>query len=175
MGTFKIDRSLESEGVFQYTTDSGCKYIASISESAPNSGLATLDFMLVSGSPSYIEVFKTMRTLYEISTEYVLKKGFKNLIFYIDGANREEIDQKTNIFTRWIDTNIWEYRIDPQPYIIIPNMRNGIIPVNTNAIVIKKKDNVVIESVKSKFCHNCGSPNNNYKFCPDCGQNLQEG
>lgn len=175
MRTFKIDRSLESDGVFQYTTVSGCKYLVSIHESAPNSGLATLDFILVSGSPSVIEVFKTMKTLYEISTEYVLKRGFKNLIFYIDGSNREEIDRKTNIFTRWIDTDIWEYRIERQPYIIIPDMINGIISFNTNAIIIKKKDNPLVKSVKSKFCHNCGEPNSNYKFCPNCGQNLQEG
>lgn len=173
MKTFKIDRSLESDGVFQYTTDLGCKYLVSIRESAPNSGLAKLDFILISGSPSNTEVFKTMRTLYEISTEYVLKKGFKNLILYIDGSDKKEIDKKTKVFTRWIDNNIWEYKIDPQPYIIIPNMRNGIIQFNTNAIFLKKKDNAILEISKSKFCHNCGKPNNNYKFCPNCGQNLQ--
>lgn len=174
MNIFKIDRSLEPEGIFKFKTDSGCEYMASIHESAPKSGLATLDIVLLSGQPSPIEVFRTMRTVYDVSTEYVLKKGFKDLIFYIDGRNREEIDQKTNIFTRWINTDIWEYRIDSQPYIVIPNKRNGIIQLNTNAIVIKKKDNVVVETTKLNFCYNCGEPNNNYKFCPSCGSNLQQ-
>jgi hypothetical protein len=42
-------------------------------------------------------------------------------------------------------------------------------------VVIKSPVNKVSESpVGVKFCFNCGSENNNYKFCPSCGTNLKQ-
>lgn len=172
MDIFKVDKSLEFKGVFQWITDSGCKYIAHISESAPNSGLVSLDFIKISGNTSPSEIFKTMRTLYEVSTDYLVKRGFPNLIVYIDGENREIIDKKTRAFTRWINTDIWEFKIDSNPKIVIPNKRDGVIELDTNVITIKKRDGVIKNIIK--FCSNCGIENKEYKFCPNCGINLQQ-
>ena len=41
--------------------------------------------------------------------------------------------------------------------------------------LVNKVVNEVVESpVGAKFCFNCGLENNNYKFCPSCGTNLQQ-
>lgn len=178
MVNFEIDRSLSSDGVYQYSTDDGVGYLVKISESAPGSGLATIDFVLISGSPSPMEVFRTMNTLYELSFEHVESKGFKNILVYINGSNREEIDKKTRIFTRWINPEFWDYQILPDPQIIIPGKKNGAFTLQTNAIAIVRKNVVIptptpVSSVDVKFCYNCGTENNNYKFCPKCGTNLQ--
>ncbi len=179
MSTFQIDRSLSSDGVYQYSTDNGVKYIVKISESAPGSGLATIDFTLLSGSPMPLEVFRTMGTLYELAFEHVEDKGFKNIVVYINGDNREEIDQKTRIFTRWINSEYWDHQVVPNPQIVIPGKRNGTIILQTNGIVMTRKSTPVQTtteaplSVNIKFCYTCGTENKNYKFCPICGTNLQ--
>jgi len=178
MSTFQIDRSLSSDGVYQYTTDNGVRYIVKISETAPGSGLATMDFILLAGSPSAIEIFRTMGTLYELAFEHVESKNYKNILVYITGSNREEIDQKTRIFTRWVNPEFWDHQIVPNPQIIIPGKRNGTYMLPTNAIVMTRKNTTVsvpapAPSVDIKFCYNCGEENNNYKFCPKCGTNLQ--
>jgi len=174
MATFKLDKTLESDGIYQYTTDNKVKYAVRISESSPGSGLASLDFMLVSGNPSSSEIFKTIGTLYQLATEYVEKKKLKHILLTIDGPNRTEIDQKTKIFTRWIDTDIWDYQITSNPEILIPGKRNGSIILQTNSISMKRKEDVATK--QSKFCGNCGnSIIIGNKFCGNCGNSLQEG
>lgn len=169
MGLYKINRTLSDDGVYQYTTDSGVKYLAKISESSPSSGLWTLNFVLIEGSPSIREVFTTMNTLTEASMEYLDSVGAKTAIFFIDGNNSDEIDQKTRIFTRWI-SQYWDYDIISNPEIVIPGKRDGKITIQTNAISMKRKSNVI---TSSNFCQNCGNPNTGSKFCPNCGTNLQ--
>lgn len=138
-----------------------------------------MDFTLLSGTPSAIEIFRTMGTLYELAFEHVESKGFKNILAYINGANREEIDQKTRIFTRWINPEFWDHQIIPNPQIIIPGKRNGTFTLQTNGIAMTRKNVIVpvptpVPSVDIKFCYNCGTENDNYKFCPTCGTNLQD-
>lgn len=166
---YKINRTLSGDGVYQYETDSGVKYLAKISESAPSSGLWTLNFVLLEGTPSIREVFATMNTLTEASMEFLDSVSAKNALFFIDG-NKDEIEQKTKIFTRWIG-QYWDYEVISNPEIVIPSRRDGRITVPTNAITMKRKE--IPSIIKSNFCSNCGSPSNGTKFCSNCGFNLQ--
>ena len=103
------------------------------------------------------------------------RRGINTLLVYIAGSDRNEIDQKTKIFTRWIKTP-WKYEVISNPIITIQGNRNHI-QTNTNFIHMTRgvEEVVVIKSpVGAKFCFNCGLENNNFKFCPSCGTNLKQ-
>jgi hypothetical protein len=164
----------------------GTKYAVQLLETSPGSKLWTFNFKLIEGVPDQKEVFKTMSVLQDVLLEsggLIERNNVKEIVVFIDGKNREEIDQKTKIFTRWIKSP-WVFSIESNPEIIIEGKRDQIYP-NTNFIHIKKTDVIEqvtpIENTKSpinlsniKFCYNCGLENNNYKFCPGCGTNLQQ-
>lgn len=183
--SYKIDNSLIWDNLFMFTTDAGTKYIAKFDE--VSEGIWTLNFQLESGEPLRSEIFKTMKFLGDNTSNFLDEKDINTLLVYIAGSNRDEIDQKTKIFTRWIKLP-WKYEIISNPIITIEGNKNHI-QTNTNFIhmtrgvdevviespVNKVVDSVVIESpVGIKFCFNCGSENNNYKFCPSCGTNLKQ-
>lgn len=175
--SYTVDKSLLWSNVIIFTSDSGTKYSIRLVETTRGSGLWTLEFNLISGSPDNSEVFSTMSTLYNVLTGsggLIEKTNATNILFYIAGNNRDEIDQKTNVFTRWIKSP-WEYKIDYNPEVTIQGKRDKLYP-NTNFIYMKKTENITISPTASnvKYCYNCGSVNNNYKFCPNCGTNLQQ-
>ena len=181
---YTIDKSISWDNTIVFNSDSGTKYGVQLLETAPGSKLWTFNFKLIEGIPDQKEIFKTMNVLYDVLTEpggLIEKNNVTEIIVLIDGKNRDEIDQKTKIFTRWIRSP-WVFEINSAPEIIIEGRRDQIYP-NTNLIHIKKTD--VIEQVIStetkpinisniKFCYNCGFENNNYKFCPGCGTNLKQ-
>ena len=183
--SYNIDNSLIWNNLFMFTTDAGTKYIAKFDE--VSEGIWTLNFQLESGEPLKSEIFKTMKFLGDNTSNFLDEKGISTLLVYITGSNRDEIDQKTKIFTRWIKSP-WKYEVISNPIITIEGNREHI-QTNTNFIHInrgidevvieppvnKVVDSVFIESpVGIKFCFNCGSENNNYKFCPSCGTNLKQ-
>ena len=183
--SYNIDNSLIWNNLFIFTTDSGTKYIAKFEE--VSEGIWTLDFQLSSGEPLRSEIFKTMKVLGDNTSDFLDERGINTLLVYIAGSDRNEIDQKTKIFTRWIKTP-WKYEVISNPIITIEGNRNHI-QTNTNFIhmtrgseevvviksLVNKVVNEVVESpVGAKFCFNCGLENNNYKFCPSCGTNLKQ-
>jgi hypothetical protein len=183
---YTIDRSISWNNTIVFSSDNGTKYGVQLLETAPGSKLWTFNFKLIEGVPDQKEVFKTMSVLQDVLLEpggLIERNNVNEIVVFIDGKSREEIDQKTKIFTRWIKSP-WIFNIESNPEIIITGKRDQIYP-NTNFIHIKKTD--VIEQVTPietnktsinlsniKFCYNCGSENNNYKFCPSCGTNLQQ-
>ena len=174
---YTIDKTLLWANVIIFTSDSGTKYSVKLSELASGSGMWTLDFNLTSGTPNRSEVFSTMSTLYEVLTEpngLLEKNNATSVVVYIAGSSREEIDLKTKIFTRWIK-NPWEYKIDHKPEITILGKREAIYP-DTNFIHMTKTGKLEEVSItnNTKYCFNCGTENKDYKFCPSCGQNLQQ-
>jgi len=177
---YTIDRSVSWDNTIFFKSDNGTRYGVQLSETAPGSKLWTFNFKLINGVPDQKEVFKTMGILQEVLLEpggLIEKNNVTEVIVLIEGESREEIDQKTKIFTRWIKSP-WEFKIESNPEIIIDGKRENIYP-NTNLVHIKKSDilpNVIKSSVNTniKFCYNCGMENNNYKFCPGCGENLQQ-
>ncbi len=169
---YSIDKSLLSENVFKITTDSGAKYIIVLQETAEGSGLWTLSFLLEPEKrPLPSEVFKTMRILEENLLQILDEKGITSILVYIAGKDREEVDQKTKIFTRWIERP-WEYVIESDPIIRIHGKRKEIQTM-TNFIHLKKNLNIET-NINKRFCTNCGTENKNYKFCPNCGNNLEQ-
>ena len=183
--SYNIDNSLIWNNLFIFTTDAGTKYIAKFEEISE--GIWTLDFQLSSGEPLKSEIFKTMKVLGDNTSNFLDEKGINTLLVYISGSDRNEIDQKTKIFTRWI-ISPWKYEVISNPIITIEGKKDHI-QTNTNFIhMTRGVDEVVIESpvnkvidtvvtespVGAKFCFNCGLQNNNYKFCPSCGTNLKQ-
>jgi hypothetical protein len=179
--SYIIDKELEWDGIYKYTTDSGISYMAKIHETAPGSGYWTIDFIKLSKNDGNVrEVFAIMNTLIELSMEYADIKNIQNVIIFINGENRDLIDQKTRIFTRWIK-DYWDYQIVSNPEMVISGKRDGRINIPTNGIFMTRKQGIVtpiqttkLSSVDVKFCYNCGTENNNFKFCPKCGTSLQQ-
>jgi len=182
---YTIDRSISWNNTIFFDSDNGTRYGVQLTETAPGSKLWTFNFKLVNGIPDQKEVFKTMSVLQDVLLEpggLIERNDVTQIVVLIDGRNRDEIDQKTKIFTRWIKSP-WSFTIDSSPEITIEGKRDQIYP-NTNVIHIKKTENIeqpVIVETKTpvnisniKFCYNCGLENNNYKFCPGCGTNLKQ-
>jgi hypothetical protein len=181
---YTIDRTIFWNNTIFFDSDSGTRYGVQLVETAPGSKVWTFNFKLISGIPDQKEVFKTMSVLQDVLLEpggLIEKNNVTRIIVLIDGKNRDEIDQKTKIFTRWIKSP-WVFTIDSNPEIIIEGKRDQIYP-NTNIIHIEKTDIVIQKTIENtnsintsnvKFCPNCGTKNNNYKFCPSCGTNLQQ-
>jgi len=181
---YTIDRTIFWDNTIFFDSDNGTRYGVQLVETAPGSKVWTFNFKLISGIPDQKEVFKTMNALQDVLLEpggLIERNNVTRIIVLIDGKNRDEIDQKTKIFTRWIKSP-WTFKIDSNPEIIIEGKRDQIYP-NTNIIHIEKTGIVIQKTIENtnpiitsnvKFCPNCGTKNNNYKFCPSCGTNLQQ-
>ncbi len=174
--SYSVDKSSLDENVFTITTESGVKYLVILQETAEDSGLWILHFLKELGKEAVSsEVFKTMKALEENLIQILEERGITSIMVYISGKDRNEIDQKTKVFTRWIEEP-WEYQIDVDPIIRIQGIRKEIETM-TNFIYLKKKIiQPTLQSVisENKFCTNCGTENKGFKFCPNCGQNLQQ-
>lgn len=174
---YTIDRSIEFLNTILFKSESGTEYQLFYYETAPNSKVWTFSFKLISGTPNSKEVFQTISTIQKLLTEkggIAEKLNINECMITIDGKDKEEIDKKTKVFTRWIKSP-YEYEIMENPVINIEGRMENIY-LNTNLIHIKRKS-VTIEDKKvgAKFCFNCGSENKeDYKFCPNCGQNLKQ-
>lgn len=181
---FTVDYSLSHENFFSMTTPSGNKYSLKLEETAHNSGLYILNFLLVQGVPNQREVFKTLHTMRDVLKEHCAKNNINSIFAYIDGKTREEIDKKTRVFCKLADYP-YECIVDTLPEIRIQGMRGAYYP-DTNFLHIKRSNNVdinqskkmsnmnVIKQSNIKFCFECGLENKGYKFCPGCGTNLQQ-
>ena len=177
--TYNVDKSLIGDGIIQYSTESGCKYMAKIYESAPGSTLWSIDFKKLSGTPSPSEVFKIMKTLTDAAMEYVYDKNINTVSIFIDAESDEMIEKKTIAFQRWIKDD-WDFEVIKNMEIKIAGMRNSTFTMPTNSIMMRRKQNVVTKqvsvngSINIKFCYNCGTENNDFQFCPNCGTNLKQ-
>jgi hypothetical protein len=177
---FKVDNSFLWDNAFFIETESGIKYVVRLDETSKYSGVWTLSFLLLSGTPNSREIFGTMNTLSENLLDVLNEKNINSLLVWINGKDRKEIDQKTKVFLRWIK-HPFEYTLDGNPEIRIQGKSDIIYP-DTNFIYIKrisskkeekKEENIILET-KIKFCFNCGEENKDYKFCPGCGTNLKQ-
>lgn len=174
---YKINRELEWNQ-FQITSDSGVSYRIGLSETLHDSKIWLLDLVLISGKPNISEIYKTMGVVYSVLTEkngILENRNITEIVSIIQGNDRDEIDKKTKVFTRWIKKP-WTFDVRVNPVVEIQGKAKKIY-LNTNVIHMKKTEQVEEETeVVSdiKFCFNCGIENKNYKFCPNCGQKLQQ-
>ena len=112
------------------------------------------------------------------SNGWSFEKNINNAVIFIAGENQEVINQKTTVFTRWIDLD-WDYTIQPNIEMKIAGLRNTIM-IPTNAIMMTRKQTTVQKqvvingNVNIKFCFNCGTENKGFQFCPNCGTNLKQ-
>jgi len=176
---YTIDKSISWNNTIVFSSNSGTKYIVQLLETSPGSKIWTFNFKLIEGVPDKKEVFKTIGVIQDVLLEpggLIERNSVNEIVVFIYGKSREEIDKKTKIFTRWIKSP-WIFNIESNPEITIEGKRDQIY-LNTNFIHIKKTDvienNKTIDLSNIKFCYNCGLENNNYKFCPGCGTNLQQ-
>ena len=171
---YTIDRTLEICNVIDIKSEN-VEYKIVLVETAPGSKLWTITLALVSGTPNKKDIYNTIGTVSKILLEkggLIEKNNVTEIIMTIDGKDREEIDKKTKVFTRWIKSP-WTFEITSNPVISIQGMSESIY-LNTNLIHIKKSS--IIENKEGfKFCFNCGHENKeSYKFCPSCGTNLEQ-
>lgn len=166
--SYIVDNNLIWNNIFMFTTDLGNKYVAKFEKVSQD--IWTLDFYLESGESVRSEIFKTMKVLGDNTSIFLNERNINTLLVYISGKNKEEIDQKTKVFTRWIKSP-WNYDIIPNPIITIDGKKN-FIQTNTNFIHITRgvEESIIVK----KYCFNCGVENKDYKFCPSCGTNLQQ-
>lgn len=175
--SYKINRELDWNQI-QIQSDSGVTYRIGLNETVPDSNIWILDLVLISGKPSTSEIYKTMGVVHDVLTEKngILEiRNITEIFSVIQGNNREEIDKKTKIFTRWIKKP-WTFIVSSNPIIEIQGKSKKIY-LNTNIIHMRKTEEIEekLELTSNvKFCFNCGIENKNYKFCPNCGQNLQQ-
>lgn len=166
--SYSVDNNLMWNNIFMFKTDLGNKYVAKFEKVSQD--IWTLDFYLESGESVRSEIFKTMKVLGDNTSIFLNERNINTLLVYISGKNKEEIDQKTKVFTRWIKSP-WNYDIIPNPIITIDGKKN-FIQTNTNFIHITRgvEESIIVK----KYCFNCGVENKDYKFCPSCGTNLQQ-
>ena len=111
---YTIDRSISWSNTIVFSSDNGTKYGVQLLETAPGSKLWTFNFKLIEGVPDQKEVFKTMSVLQDVLLEpggLIERNNVNEIVVFIDGKSREEIDQKTKIFTRWIKSP-WIFNIE---------------------------------------------------------------
>jgi hypothetical protein len=176
---YSIDRSFSSDGLYTFSSDTS-SYILKMRESAPRSGLWTIDFIKSSGEPSPKEVFRTMKIISDLCKEFIDSVNGNKVIMFIAGDPVTSA-QKAKVFSRWMGEN-WKCEIS-EPQIKIPGLRNSaILPTPFSIIATRisnsKQEETVSTSIPAntdiKFCFNCGSPNNSYQFCPSCGTQLKQ-
>lgn len=176
------------DNCFFIETESGNKYCIKLNETDNNSGVWIVNFILLQGFPQNKEVFKTLNLFWNNLKQFMIDRNITSVFGWIDGKDREEIDQKTKVFTRWVDYP-FICEVDDMPEIRIQGKSGAIYP-NTNFFHIKRREDYtpVVEVEKKseethledkdktsfKFCPDCGTENKSFKFCPNCGKKLNQ-
>lgn len=183
--SYSIDRDLSWDGLYKIYTPSGTEYLIKMKESAPDSGLWTINLIRPSEKAPTIEIFRTLKLVSEVCQEYLNEVKANKLLLLIAG-DIDESQKKAKVFTRWMesDWNDWDFKID-RPEIRIDALRSANIKSTSFSIILKRKNNLyqsntqkptnnVVNHLDIKFCFNCGTPNNNFAFCPSCGTKLKQ-
>lgn len=167
---YQVNKSLWDDNCFSFKTETGTDYICSMMRTAPESNLWTFQFNSSKEDFDNREIFTVMNTIEKYILELTELRDIDKVVVYIQGKNRQEIDKKTKIFTRWIK-DPWSVKVVDSRELPIAQR----FDFNTNIILMTKniKENS-INQISMKFCFNCGSENKDYKFCPNCGTNLQQ-
>ena len=156
---FDINYEFEEHGVYLFKTDYGVEYKVTLRED----DYTSIGISIISNIKYDNEVFTTAQTL-----EYLLNKvKVEKFILTIDDINIKTRFRKLNILKRWLES--YDYTVINNPHIQSIGRGNSNVIMNiTQIYLIKKK-----ERKKRKYCTNCGTEDTGYKFCPNCGGNLQ--
>jgi hypothetical protein len=156
---FDINYEFENRGVYLFKTDCGVDYKVTFREGDYKS----VGIMLLSEDTFSSEIFTTIETL-----KFILNRiSYSKFIITIDDLGLNLRRRKLNILKRYLTD--YDYSVVENPHLppIGRSSSNTILNI-TQVYLVKKK-----EIKQKKYCHNCGSENNDYKFCPSCGTNLQ--
>jgi ribosomal protein S27AE len=156
---FDINYEFEEHGVYLFKTDYGVEYKVTLRED----DYTSIGISIISNIKYDNEVFTTAQTL-----EYLLNKvKVEKFILTIDDINIKTRFRKLNILKRWLES--YDYTVINNPHLPSIGRGNSNVIMNiTQIYLIKKK-----ETKKRKYCTNCGTEDTGYKFCPNCGGNLQ--
>ena len=177
--SYSIERELEWNQI-TLRSESGVAYKILMTETAEDSNIWFLDLILMSDSnkPNAKEIYQTVGKVFEVLTEkdgLLESKNIKEIVSIIQADDKDEMEKKTKVFTRWIRSP-WTFEIHRNPVIDILGRANKIY-LNKNIIHMKKTEvvekNIVVNN-NFKFCFNCGTENKGFKFCPNCGTNLKQ-
>lgn len=174
--SYTIDNSNIENNILILTDKNDLKYSIKLIEICEGSDVWTFSFIQEPNKISNISfeyVFILCKEIFE--SDLLDKNKVSKILLLIEGDSRENVDEKTEIFTKLINDK-WDVKIEQDPETIIED-GGSYINFNKNSIYITKKEKVLEKKVVvgiMKFCPNCGLENNNYKFCPSCGKNLQQ-
>jgi hypothetical protein len=156
---FNIDYEFEDRGIYFFDTDLGTKYKVSFKEG---------DYTVISISVSSYgkfssEVFTTIQTL-----KFILNK-VKSTKFVVNFDDRDMKirRRKINILKRCLPS--FDFSIVDNPHLPPIGRATSNTILNITQVYLFKK----FETVKRKYCTNCGTEDTGYKFCPNCGTNLK--
>ena len=156
---FDINYEFEKHGIYLFKTDEGTDYRVSFR----NGDYTSVSVSIQSENTFDSEVFITIQTL-----KFILNKiNIDKFIITIDDKSTDLRRRKLNILKRYLNT--YEYKVIENPHLppVGRSSSNTILNI-TQVYLIKKK-----ETKKRKYCTNCGTEDTGYKFCPNCGGNLQ--
>ena len=156
---FDINYEFEEHGIYLFKTDLGTEYKVIFIEG----DYTSIGISMISNTKYDNEVFTTAQTL-----EYILNKvKGEKFILTINDINMEDRFRKLNILKRWLKS--YDYNIINNPHSPSIGRGNSNVIMNIAQIYLIKKK----ETKKRKYCTNCGTEDIGYKFCPNCGGNLQ--
>lgn len=155
---FDINYEFEEQGIYLFKTDEGTDYRVSFR----NGDYTSVSVLIQSENTFDSEVFITIQTL-----KFILNKiNIDKFLITIDDKNPYLRRRKLNILKRYLNT--YEYKVIENPHLppIGRGSSNTILNI-TQVYLIKTKD-----KRQKKYCTNCGTEDTGYKFCPNCGANL---
>lgn len=178
--SYNIDKSLSWDGLYKiYSNDSS--YLVKIRETSHGSRVWIVDTIKEYGDSSNVKIFKMMELVSQVCKEYIDSVNGKQIIIMVNG-NLEESKQRSKVLTRWLEKD-WEYKIENAD-IRLSSSRSNVNSVNLMIVayrkskieiksdIIENENTVILSNIK--FCFNCGTPNNNFIFCPSCGTKLKQ-
>jgi hypothetical protein len=157
---FDINYEFEKYGVFLFKTDLGTEYKVTFRE---NDNYTHISISITSYSKHDSEVFTTAQTL-----EFLLNRvKYDNFIITMDDSNPDVRFRKLNILKRWLKS--YDYSVINNPHLPAIGRGTSNTILNITQVYLTK----IKETKKRKYCTNCGTEDTGYKFCPNCGGNLQ--
>ena len=156
---FDINYKFEEHGIYLFKTDEGTDYRVSFR----NGDYTSVSVLIQSENTFDSEDFITIQTL-----KFILNKiNIDKFIITIDDKNPDIRRRKLNILKRYLNT--YEYKVIESPHLppIGRGSSNTILNI-TQVYLIKTKD-----KKQKRYCTVCGTEDVGYKFCPNCGGNLQ--
>lgn len=156
---YNIEGDFENGNEFTFITDLGSEYRVHLKDGGE---YKFLEVDIISDSKYNEETFPTFKTIQTILTRLKSQK----FILTINNGDIYHRRRLLNIYSRWLSD--FDKVVVENPHLPPVGRDHFSTVLDITQVFLTKKKNIRVK----KYCHNCGSENNDYKFCPNCGTNL---